>query len=363
MSSLAATQADGYYLPPEYFDSGTYKKQSKNQFAGSKGHNQYLQKGIVRFELPYKGICEGCQVSIGRGTRYNAHKVNTNETYFTTPIVEFQMTCRNCQHPWKIRTNPQERGFDYVEGIQIQAGQEDVVDMIGTDDTVVLSSLDRLESMAQGERKGQTEIEKLQALQQLQSQTVLEDATLNASIRATFRVDRKQKRIRQVQASQKGWRQGMELLNPSLEDTIAAKTAIYGQAHTIESKNFRKVRKSSIFDTTKSSNKNNKKRRPTSFDQAIVPPITLSNNQTSPPPPRSSVDDKATVPPHNKGGDSTPSSPSLSRVKQKVHLITHSAGGVTLTTTEPVSHSPSTTTGMAAMLAAYGSSESEDEYP
>eukprot|EP00540_Astrosyne_radiata_P016122 CAMPEP_0116853432 /NCGR_PEP_ID=MMETSP0418-20121206/17911_1 /TAXON_ID=1158023 /ORGANISM="Astrosyne radiata, Strain 13vi08-1A" /LENGTH=46 /DNA_ID= /DNA_START= /DNA_END= /DNA_ORIENTATION= len=45
MSSLAATQADGYYCQ--------YKKKSKNQFAGSKGHNQFSQKGVVRFELPY----------------------------------------------------------------------------------------------------------------------------------------------------------------------------------------------------------------------------------------------------------------------------------------------------------------------
>jgi coiled-coil domain-containing protein 130 len=52
MSSLAATQADGYYLPPEYYDSGTYKKKSKNAFAKSKGHNQYEQSGVVRFELP-----------------------------------------------------------------------------------------------------------------------------------------------------------------------------------------------------------------------------------------------------------------------------------------------------------------------
>ena len=44
MSSLAATQADGYYLPPSYFSSGAYKKKSKNEFAGSKGHNQFVAK-------------------------------------------------------------------------------------------------------------------------------------------------------------------------------------------------------------------------------------------------------------------------------------------------------------------------------
>ena len=51
MSSLAATQADGYYLPPDYFDSGAYKKKSKNEFAGSKGHNQFVAK--VRFALKF----------------------------------------------------------------------------------------------------------------------------------------------------------------------------------------------------------------------------------------------------------------------------------------------------------------------
>jgi coiled-coil domain-containing protein 130 len=73
MSSLSATQSDGYYLPPEYFESGAYKKVSRNRFAaeteaserdkrGKKleqkpsrvGHNQWLKHGVVRFELPEK---------------------------------------------------------------------------------------------------------------------------------------------------------------------------------------------------------------------------------------------------------------------------------------------------------------------
>ncbi len=61
MSSLSATQSDGYYLPPEYFESGKYKKVSRNQFAASQdgnqgkvGHNQWLKHGVVRFELPEK---------------------------------------------------------------------------------------------------------------------------------------------------------------------------------------------------------------------------------------------------------------------------------------------------------------------
>eukprot|EP00978_Attheya_sp_CCMP212_P021906 scaffold64406_cov53-Attheya_sp.AAC.4 len=74
MSSLASTQADGYYVPPEYLDSGAYKKQSINQFVGSKGHNQYLQNSMVWFELPYHGMYKKCQVPVDKGTRFNAQK-------------------------------------------------------------------------------------------------------------------------------------------------------------------------------------------------------------------------------------------------------------------------------------------------
>jgi len=114
MSSLSATQSDGYYLPPEYFESGAYLKQSRNQFAASRnntnknndnnrqqiktGHNQWLKYGVVRFELPEKCVCLGpCRQSVGRGTRFNARKITTDESYFTTKIYEFQIKCQNCQ--------------------------------------------------------------------------------------------------------------------------------------------------------------------------------------------------------------------------------------------------------------------------
>lgn len=46
MSSLAATQADGMYIPPDYLESGAYKKKSLNQYNNSKGHNQFLQRNV-----------------------------------------------------------------------------------------------------------------------------------------------------------------------------------------------------------------------------------------------------------------------------------------------------------------------------
>lgn len=102
MSSLAATQADGYHLPDEYYTSGAYKKKSISQFNGSKGHNQYLQRSVVRFELPFDGFCTKCSAIVGKGTRFNAHKAHIDD-YFSSKIYEFTTKCRSCAD-WYVIT-------------------------------------------------------------------------------------------------------------------------------------------------------------------------------------------------------------------------------------------------------------------
>ncbi|KAG7362880.1 protein of unknown function DUF572 containing protein [Nitzschia inconspicua] len=311
MSSLAAIQADGYYLPPEYFEGGAYKKQSKNQFYASQdvrsksssssknnnnknkrnsasvGHNQYLQRGVVRFELPYKGICEGCHQSIGRGTRYNAEKSNAGK-YFTTPIYQFDMKCRNCQHLWIIRTNPQERGFDYVKGIQIQAGQETNLAMGDSvlsghatsrtidheDDIDDFVLLRQLESAAHGKRRTLTEMEELQRLQKLNETSTLLDSDNNALIRKVFRKDRKDKRQRLHDGKSKGWRQGMELLSKdTAEDILTSKEATYGRPKENERKRLLQVRSSSIFSSSSGHMSDKRKRKsPRRRDSDVEPP-------------------------------------------------------------------------------------------
>jgi hypothetical protein len=312
MSSLAATQADGYYLPPEYFESGAYKKISKNQFAGSKGHNQYEQNGVVRFELPYKGICQGCSTSIGRGTRYNAKKVKADDTYFTTSIWEFVMTCRNagCQETFRIRTNPQQRGFDFVAGISIQKGQEDDNDepqqpqgaasnnMPTSHPKEPLSALERLESVARGKRQTMTELDQLKTLQTLNERTLLQDADSNAKIRAVFRKERNGKKLRLEHGASKGWSKGMELLAPTSNDAVQARRIVFGKTvQQLEKEKLAKVRKSSIFappGPTSSSSRTGRKRTilavpvssgagvrgPSIRDSIILPPAVVHSNTT-----------------------------------------------------------------------------------
>jgi hypothetical protein len=264
MSSLAATQADGYYVPPEYYESGQYKKQSRNQFAGSKGHNQYLQNGVVRFELPEKGVCMGCDAHVGKGTRFNAHKEKSGN-YFSTPIHKFTMKCLICAKTvFVIQTNPKERGFDYLEGIRKQvqefdtteAGTAGVVDTEHGNKLIPssgnrgdASGLARLESVASGARKTMTEHDQLTSLIKVNAQTFFNDSASNAAVRSAFRVDRKNKKRRLKDATALGWKDGMELLPQTADDQMAARATCFRKGSDIEREKFRSLKKSSIFNT------------------------------------------------------------------------------------------------------------------
>ena len=62
MSSLAATQADAFYFPPDY-DGRKHGGLSKFNNPNYKGSNQWQQAGIVRMELPFDGWCLGSSLS------------------------------------------------------------------------------------------------------------------------------------------------------------------------------------------------------------------------------------------------------------------------------------------------------------
>mmetsp|Transcript_33168 Transcript_33168/g.72737 ORF Transcript_33168/g.72737 Transcript_33168/m.72737 type:complete len:426 (-) Transcript_33168:1647-2924(-) len=302
MSSLSATQADGYYAPPEYYESGAYKKQSISQYAGSKGHNQYLQRSVVRFELPYDGFCTKCSAHVGKGTRFNAKKSHVDD-YFTTKIWEFETRCRACADcTFKIRTNPKGRCFDYVEGIRRkveefdtqEAGTEGVIDTDvgngiipsnGPDDAAVngatgtstrstggssvpgtsarsaadgvngVSSnpLSRLERTAVGERKAQMEFGRLESIKRLNNATLKDDAATNAAVRATYRKARQGKKRRLSNAARIGLGNSIELTEPVQEDVAASKDAfgtrqiLDNRARKRETDAFKMIRTGSIF--------------------------------------------------------------------------------------------------------------------
>ncbi|GFH44296.1 hypothetical protein CTEN210_00770 [Chaetoceros tenuissimus] len=271
MSSLNATQADGYYIPPDYINSGAYKKKSLNQYNKSKGHNQYLQNGTVRFELPYKGFCLSCQSPIGKGTRFNAQKKSVGK-YLTSTIYEFEMKCRLCQHVFHIRTNPKEQCFDYVSGIKRKTEEFDTVDnkSLGVIDTeygmaihnfhngkidkdLTNNAIDQLQTRIVGKRKAMSEREQMEQLIQ-QNDLKKNDADVNSKLRASYRVDRKSKKKRISEANRLGLGKGILLDNGRDSDLQTSRSALNNsqvrhiKSKYLETSKFRAIRQGGIFD-------------------------------------------------------------------------------------------------------------------
>ena len=265
MSSLAATQADGYYLPPEYYESGAKSKNEWYAKQQKKEHNQKTKAPgappVVRFELADPCVCRRCQARIGRGTRFNATKHTTTEKYFSTAIIEFRTTCRRCgEGEFVIRTDPQHRGFSYagdlrrqernwnadtVGGITVEQNSDDDQEQ----DNDSASPVNRLEKQALGLQKAISERKQLEQLIQLNQKTAGDDVAGNAKLRDEFRKDRhKRKRLRK-DADQKGWKESVDLQETTLEDTSHAKSTVFGNGRKNETKRWKRVRLASIFDT------------------------------------------------------------------------------------------------------------------
>ena len=300
MSSLNATQADGYYIPPDYLNSGAYKKKSLNQFNKNKGHNQYLLNSVVRFEFPYDGFCQNkdCGAHVGKGTRFNAHKEHVGD-YFTTKIWEFTMKCRACsESTFVIRTNPKERCFDYCSGIKrkveefdtVNAGSLGVIDTdfgngihtysdikgINAQDNT-LSAIDKLQKEKVGERKAMTERDAMQILVQYNDSTMLDDAMSNSKLRSNYRKVRKAKKRRLDHAKSKGLGMGIELSTSTKVDSALARSAFNDKSRDmksrkVEKQKFRKLRASSIFKTNNSDPKHRKQspQRKAKIDAAAI---------------------------------------------------------------------------------------------
>lgn len=131
MSSLAAARADGFYHPPGWDPS----KVSRDKFQKSKGSNQYEQHGIIRFELPFDGWCEGCGRHVGKGTRFNAKKEHDG-AYFSTKIWKFTMKCATCPQKFVIATDPKNTDYAFRSGLRKKVEEFEVSGEDGVDQRV-----------------------------------------------------------------------------------------------------------------------------------------------------------------------------------------------------------------------------------
>jgi len=127
MSSLSATQADSFYYPPGWDPS----RESLNAHTGhTKGRNQYEQKGLIRFELPFDGWCTKCGKHVGKGVRFNASKVSDGK-YHSTTIWKFDMGCPGlCGGTFVVRTDPKTSDYLFAGDLRrkVEAYEENEAD-------------------------------------------------------------------------------------------------------------------------------------------------------------------------------------------------------------------------------------------
>jgi len=74
---------------------------------------KYRELGIliIRFELPYKIRCGGCEEYVSMGNRYDAEKRIIGK-YHTMSVYKFTMHCHLCLQKWEMRTDPET--LDYI---------------------------------------------------------------------------------------------------------------------------------------------------------------------------------------------------------------------------------------------------------
>jgi len=205
MSSLAATQADGYYRDP---GTGEREKAAPNQFARS---------GIVRFELPEHGSCLSCRARLARGTKFNAKKKDTGTNYLSTKIWAFITKCHFCGNELEVRTDPKTAGYSYVRGIRMQTLDEE-------DQVIVVQSGAKTDAMGLLEKEAvelSREHERLNALISLQRSRKTDDAGANSVLRSLNRG----KRRRAAELTNEGLRRGLKipLVEENSDDALLAK--------------------------------------------------------------------------------------------------------------------------------------------
>jgi coiled-coil domain-containing protein 130 len=179
MSSLAAVQADGYYIDPNKFNHKKRGRDSVNAIAHSNPlgarAKRLKSEGIlvVRFEMPHNVWCSGCERHIARGVRFNADKKASGK-YLSTTIWEFSMRCPSCPNIFKIKTDPKNADYEMIEGCRKQStsgsdhitGIDDGDDVDADDEALeLLMSNDEVQSMTitqRRERKKQDPMFKLE---------------------------------------------------------------------------------------------------------------------------------------------------------------------------------------------------------
>jgi len=228
MSSLAAARADNFYYPPDWTpnqegnDGG-----SRVDPLGERAKNKHLGIITIRFELPYNCWCLYCKNFVSKGVRYNAEKRQCGK-YLSTKLWEFTMLCHRCKGIIKIQTDPQNRDYKFICGLQPKVEKFDHKDA-GT--TLLLDEQEKAKAakdpmfrveLGVDDQDVKKEKKRKRSLGDLVSyaERGQEDYLWSQKLRAKFRAEKKELKRSTDEAAAKGF--GFHLLQATAADLQVA---------------------------------------------------------------------------------------------------------------------------------------------
>ena len=159
--------------------------------------------------MPVNVWCDGCGEHIARGVRYNAEKKKCG-TYFTSDVFEFQMNCHLCGQRFIIKTDPENRDYEFVSGLHRKVETFDVKE-IGTrefdDKEQALMRADAIRSLENKEEdsmKFEKAVPTLDRLKDLEEKLHTNEDSLNQRVRSKLREIRKAEERREARATAAG---------------------------------------------------------------------------------------------------------------------------------------------------------------
>jgi len=197
---------------------------SLDKFVGSKGsfgaraNKLHLGILVVRFEMPHNVWCLGCSEHVSKGIRFNAEKKRVGK-FHSTPIYEFRMSCRFCQHPFVVQTDPENNDFAFVSGLRqkvegASAGVELAASKPSDAEREKLrgDTLYSLESAVLDRRRAEETKSSLEAAMELAEEEGSDgEYDRNRLARAIARQDRNEASAREAEASELGLFSGEDL--------------------------------------------------------------------------------------------------------------------------------------------------------
>ncbi|XP_075522249.1 uncharacterized protein LOC142555316 [Primulina tabacum] len=265
MSSLAAARADNFYYPPEWEP----KKGGLNKFHGQHALRERARKIdqgilIIRFEMPFNIWCGGCESMIAKGVRFNAEKKQVGN-YYSTKIWSFSMKSACCRHEIVIQTDPKSCEYVIISGARKKIEEYDAEDAetlvlpVEDDKNKLADPFYRLEHQEKDMKKKKEAEPVLVRLQRVSDAMHSDDYSLNKSLRAKLR-DQK-KRVAEEEASSRKSGFGLRLLPRSEEDAAAASRVKFATKFEKNRKNKRAlIQAASIFSGPSGSSESDKRR-------------------------------------------------------------------------------------------------------